>query len=75
MAQEIALHRGGSDAFPSPQTTPVDAVQVLLVDHLLEAFTGPLPGLYARQALAKAATAIQTPALAHFQIQDAAPRS
>ena len=72
--QEVPLHGGRPDALAAAQATPVDAVQVLLIDHLLEALTGSLGGLHARQVLAKGAAAIQTAALAHFQVQDAAAK-
>jgi len=39
---EIALHGGGSNAFPPTQPAAVDAVQVLAVDGFLEGFTGAL---------------------------------
>ena len=71
-AQEIALHDSGADASPPAQATPVDAIQMLLIDHLLKALTGSLARLHARQALAKRAAAIQAAALAHPQIHQAA---
>ena len=72
VTQEVPLHGGRPNPLAPSQATPVDAVQVLLVDHLLETFTGPLARLHARQALAKAAAAIQTAALAYWQVQNAA---
>ena len=75
VAEKVALHGRGSDALASAQATPVDAIQVLLIDHLLEALAGSLAGLHARQLLAKGAAAIQAAALAHLQIQDAAPET
>jgi hypothetical protein len=47
-AQEVALHGGGADALAAAETTPVDAVQVPLIDHLLEALAGALKGLNTR---------------------------
>jgi len=71
MTQEIPLHGRRANALASAETAPVDPVQVLLVDHLLEAFAGSLARLHARQALAKRAAAIQAAALAHLQVQRA----
>ena len=65
-----ALHTGGSDALAPPQAASVDAVQVLLEDHLLEAFTGSLERLDAWNVLAEVAAAVQTAALAHLQAQN-----
>ena len=42
-AQEIALYGGRSDALPPSQPAPVNAVQVLLKDHLLSLFLCHLP--------------------------------
>jgi len=53
VAQEVPLYRSRPDSFPTTEAAPVNAIQVLLIDHLLEALTGPLVGLHARQALAK----------------------
>ena len=39
---EIALDRGGTDAFPAPQTAAVNPVQVLLIDGLLKGLAGTL---------------------------------
>jgi len=72
VAQEVALHGGGADALAATQATAVDAIQVLLIDHLLEAFAGALEGLNPGNALAKRAAAVETAALAHLQVQDAA---
>ena len=58
--------------FRLSQAAPVDAIQVLLIDHLLEALTGSLAALHARKLLAKGAAAIQAAALPHLQIHDAA---
>jgi hypothetical protein len=66
MAQEVTLHGGGADALAPPRATPVDAIQVLLVHHFLEAFACSLIGLNTRQALAKRAPAVQAAALAHL---------
>jgi hypothetical protein len=74
-AQEIALHGSRSDSLPLSQPAPVNAIQVLLKDHLLETLTGPLTRLNARQLLSKTAAAIQAAALAHAQVQDAAPEA
>ena len=52
-AEEVALHGSGPDAPPPAETTPVDAVQVLLKHHLLETLTGALEGLNAGNALAE----------------------
>jgi hypothetical protein len=73
--ENVALHRSGSDALATAQAAPVNAIQVLLIDHLLEALAGSLPGLHARQLLAKGAAAIQTAALAHPQIHHASPET
>jgi len=75
VAEKVALHGGGANALASAQATPVDAIQLLLIDHLLEAFAGSLTRLHARQLLAKAAAAIQTAALAHPQIHEAPPEA
>jgi hypothetical protein len=72
VVEKIALHGSRSDALASAQATPVDAIQVLLINHLLETFTGSLPGLHARQPLAKREAAMQAASLAHLQIHDAA---
>src|ERR1051325_556170 len=71
--QKIALHGRRPDPFPAPQAAPIDAIEVLLEDHLLEALTGPLERLHARQLLPKGAPAVQTHALANPQIHHAAP--
>jgi hypothetical protein len=75
MAYEIALHGGSSDPFPPAQTTPVDAIQVLLIDHLLEALTGSLEGLDPWQLLAECPSAIQTPVFADLHRQHATTES
>ena len=74
-AQEVAFYGGSPDALAPAQATPVDAVQVLLIDHLLEAFTGPLERLNARQPLAKPAAALEALALAHFEGKNATPET
>jgi len=74
-AEKIALHRSGSDTPASPQATPVDAIQVLLKDHFLEALAGSLAWLHPWQLLAEAAAAIEAAALAHLHDQDASPDS
>ena len=51
VAEKVALHGRGADALASAQATPVDAIQGLLIDHLLETLTGSLTGLHARQLL------------------------
>src|SRR6185369_13545480 len=66
--QEVALHRSGSDPLASPQAAPVDPIQMVLIDHLLEALAGSLAPLYPRQLLAKTAPTIQAPALPHLQV-------
>jgi hypothetical protein len=68
--QKVALHGGGADALAPSQTAPVDAVEVLLINHLLETFGGSLAGLNAWQGLAKPAATVQTAALADFQVED-----
>ena len=70
-AKEVALDSSRADSFAPPQTAPIDAVQVLLEDHFLEALTGALEGLNPGDLLAKPAAAVQTPALAEFQAQHA----
>ena len=40
--EKVALHGRGADALAPSQAAPVDAIQVLLIDHLLEALTGSL---------------------------------
>jgi hypothetical protein len=74
-AEKVALHGSGSDALASAEATPVDAIEVLLIHHLLEALAGSLVRLYARQLLPKGAPAIQAAALPHLQIQDPAPET
>jgi hypothetical protein len=74
-AEKIALHRSGSDTLASTQAAPIDAIQVLLKDHFLEALAGSLAWLHSRQLLAKAAAAIEAAALAHLQVQDASSES
>jgi hypothetical protein len=69
--EKVALHGSGSEALASAQTAPVDAIEVLLIDHLLETLTGSLAGLHPWQPLAKGAAAIQAAALAHPQIHQA----
>ena len=56
--EKITLHRSGSDALPPSQAAPVDAIEVLLKDHLLETLTGSLAGLDTGQVLAKEPAAI-----------------
>jgi hypothetical protein len=73
--QKIALHRGGSNALASAQTASVHAVQVLLINHLLEALAGSLARLNAWQLLAEHAATIQTAALAHPQVHNAPPET
>ena len=74
-AQEVALHGSGADPLPPSQAAPVDAVQVLLKDHLLKALAGPLERLNAWNGLPEPAAAIQTAALAHAQLQPALPET
>ena len=75
VAKKVALHGCRANALASAQATPVDAIELLLIDHLLEAFAGSLTRLHARQPLAKGAAAIQTAVLAHLQIQEAPPEA
>jgi hypothetical protein len=63
--QEVALHGRGGDALPSPQAASIDAIEVLLKDHLLETLTGPLERLDPRQLLSKKAAAIEAAAFAN----------
>src|SRR5438067_1662750 len=63
-AVEIPLNRRGPDALPPAQATPVYTVQVLLINHLLEAFACPLERLNARQRLAKRPAAVGATAFA-----------
>jgi len=71
VAQEVALHGGGANPSAPAKAATVDAVQVLLEDHCLEALAGSLEGLNPWNALAKPAAAIQTAALAQFETQHA----
>jgi hypothetical protein len=73
--QKVPLDRGRSDALPPAQTTAIDAIEVLLKDHFLEALTGSLAGLHTRQLLAKPTAAIQTATLAHCKVQNGSPES
>jgi len=73
--EKVALHGSRSNALPPSQATPVDAIQVLLIDHLLETLTGSLAGLHTRQVLAKESPAVQTAALAHLQVKDSSTES
>jgi hypothetical protein len=66
--QKVALHAGGCDAFPPPQAASIDAIEVLLKDHLLEALTGPLERLDARQLLSKGTAAIPAATFANPQV-------
>jgi len=75
VAHEVPLYGGRSDFLPPAQTTPVDAVEVLLIDHLLEAFTGSLERLNSRYPLAETTSAIQAPALAYLKHQHATAES
>ena len=75
MAQEVSLHGGRPDALSPAQAAAVDAVEVLLINHRLEALTSSLPRLHARQALAKRAATVQATTLAYLQVQDAAPKA
>jgi hypothetical protein len=68
-AQELAFHSGRADAFSPAKATPVDAVQVPLIDHLLEALAGPLKGLNTRQLLAKGTAAVEARSLANLEFQ------
>ena len=68
---EMALHRGCSDAFSAAQPAAVDAVQMLLEDHLAEGFAGSLARQDPRQRLAETAPALPALPLAGFQPQPA----
>src|SRR5437763_15121041 len=68
--EKVALYGSGTDALTSTQATPVDAIEVLLMDHLLEALAGSLAGLNAWQALAKESAATQTLAFAHLEAEN-----
>ena len=70
-AQEVAFHGGSPDAFSPAKATPVDAVQVPLIDHLLEALASPLKGLDTRQVLAKRPAAVEAGTLANLEFQHA----
>jgi hypothetical protein len=72
MVQKVALHGGRPDTLASAEAASVDAIQMLLLYHLLEALAGSLARLNARQALAKRSAAVQATALAHFQLKNAA---
>ncbi len=61
-AEKVALYGGGANPFAPSQAAPVDAVQVLVKDPLLEALAGSLEGLNAWNLLLKETAAIQTPA-------------
>ena len=73
--QEVALHGGRADALSPAQTTPVDAVQVLLKNHFLEALTGSLKRLNPWNTLPKRAATVQTAALTEVQAQHALPEA
>jgi len=73
--QKVALHGRGSDALALAETAPIDAVEVLLKDHLLETLAGSLRRLDPRQLLSKRAAAIQTAAFANTQVQEDTPES
>jgi len=73
--QEVSWHGRSSDALAAAEPAAVDPIQVLLINHLLEALAGSLPRLHSRHALAKESPAIQAAALAHRQIQDSAPET
>ena len=70
-AQEVALHGGSRDALPPAQTAAVDAVQVLLKHHLLEALAGSLKRVNPWNTLPEPASAVQTTALPERQAQHA----
>jgi hypothetical protein len=74
-AEEIALHGSRPDTFPPPQTTPVDAIKMLLEDQFLEALAGSLEGLNAWDVLPEGAAAVQAAALANLQIQHAVAKA
>jgi hypothetical protein len=65
-AKEITLHGSGANLLSAPETTAVDAVQVLLKDHFLKAFRSSLERLNSGNLLAEAAAAIEAAAFAHL---------
>ena len=73
--EEVALHGSGTNAFPLSQTASVDAVQLLLKDHLLETLTGSLERLDSGNRRPEVAATVQTLALASHQVQDATPKA
>jgi hypothetical protein len=70
-AAEIALDSGGADAFPPAQAAAVDAIQMLLVDGLLERLAGTLAAQDAGQRLAGAPPAAETFRLGDLDLQQA----
>src|SRR5512138_1486458 len=72
---EVALHGGGAKALPSPQPTPIDAVQVLLIDGLLKRLAGPLITQNAGQRLAGVAPALQAFRFGNLQVEHAVAQS
>jgi len=66
--QKVALHGRGGDPLPPSQAASVDAIEVLLKDHILETLTGPLGRLDPRQLLSKRAAAFQAATFANPQI-------
>jgi ABC-type nitrate/sulfonate/bicarbonate transport system permease component len=74
-AEEIALHGSGPNLLAAPQTTAVDAVQVLLKDHFLKAFTSSLERLNAGNLLAKAAATIQAATFADLELEQTVPKA
>jgi len=73
--EKVALDGSGSNPLASAQATPVDAIEVLLIDHLLETLTGSLTALHAWQKLPEAAATIQAAALAHLQLHHGPPEA
>jgi hypothetical protein len=72
----IAIWSGsGADALARSQAALVDAIQVLLKDHCLEALTGSLKRLNRWNAPAKPAATVQTAAFAEVQPQHALPEA
>jgi hypothetical protein len=74
-AKEVALHGRCTDALTAAQAAAIDAIEVLLKDHLLKILAGSLEGLNARNALPERTAAAQTPAPAHLQLQGDAAKA
>src|SRR5580700_2536153 len=74
-ALKIALYGGRPKAFPPPQTTAIDPVQVLTKDHFLEGFAGPLARQDPWKPLPEVAPAALALKLARLQPQHTMPQS